>query len=88
MSAKYLIKKESVVNFINTFTAIERHTVGDVVKGYIYTKMWIMYQNENEVSVKNGYFGHIFNTQYNLGFVSPRTDVCFTCLQITKKNKS
>ena len=28
MSAKYLIKKESVVNFINTFKAIERHTVG------------------------------------------------------------
>ncbi|KAK4875947.1 hypothetical protein RN001_012369 [Aquatica leii] len=38
-------------------------------------------------TVKQNYFRHIFNTQYNMGFGSPRTDIYLTCLQLTEKIK-
>lgn len=95
MSEKYRGKKESVMNFINKFKAIESHYCrGHSERLYLdsnlnITKMWVMYQNENnEQLVKKSYFRKMFNTQYNLGFGSPRTDVCSTCLQLTEKIKS
>lgn len=36
---------------------------------------------------KENYFRHIFNTDYDIGFGSPRTNVCSTCLQLTEKIK-
>ncbi|CAH1101800.1 unnamed protein product [Psylliodes chrysocephalus] len=48
-----------------------------------------MYVKVNEnVPVKESYFRNIFITKYNLGFGSPRTDVCSTCLQLTEKIKA
>lgn len=92
---KYQCKKQSVMNFINKFKAIEGHYCrGQSERLYLdsslnITKMWTMYQNDNkEQPVKKSYFRHIFNTQYNLGFGTPRTDVCSTCLQLTEKIKS
>ena len=37
--------------------------------------------------VKPLYFRNIFNTSFNLGFGTPRVDVCSTCLQLTEKIK-
>lgn len=93
-SEKYQCKKQSVMNFINKFKAIESHYCrGQSERLYLdsslnITKMWTMYQiDNNEQPVKKSYFRHIFNTQYNLGFGTPRTDVCSTCLQLTEKIK-
>lgn len=92
---KYQSKRESVKNFINKFKANEVHYCrGQNARCYLNSslnikKMWTMYQNDNkEQPVKQSYFRHIFNTQYNLGFGTPRTDVCSTCLQLTEKIKS
>lgn len=38
-------------------------------------------------SVKEGFFRHIFNTKFNIGFGSPRHDVCSTCLHLTERIK-
>nr|CAH7760530.1 unnamed protein product [Callosobruchus chinensis] len=37
--------------------------------------------------VIHSYFRHIFNTCYNLGFGTPRTDVCSTFLSLSEKIK-
>lgn len=37
--------------------------------------------------VKHGYFSKLFNQSFNIGFGSPRQDVCSTCLQITERMK-
>ncbi|CAH4033330.1 unnamed protein product [Pieris brassicae] len=50
-----------------------------------------MYNNqeglEEDLKVKKGYFRKIFDNNYNLGFGSPRTDVCSVCLQLFEKIK-
>lgn len=43
-------------------------------------KMYNAQADEN-LKVKKGYFRSVFNNFYNLGFGTPRTDVCSTCLQ-------
>lgn len=95
LSEKYRAEKESVMNFINKFKAVESHYCrGQSERLYLdsnlnITKMWSMYQSGNNGQpVKKSYFRQIFNTKYNLGFGSPRTDVCSTCLQLTEKIKS
>ncbi|CAG4975815.1 unnamed protein product [Colias eurytheme] len=37
--------------------------------------------------VKKSYFRRIFNTTYNIGFGTPKTDVCSTCLELIEKIK-
>lgn len=48
-----------------------------------------MYNNQtnSELKVKQAYFRNIFDTNFNLRFISPRTDVCSECLQFTEKIK-
>ena len=38
-----------------------------------------------ELRVKQTFFRNIFGTQYNIGFGSPRTDCCSTCIAVTEK---
>jgi len=92
---KYMLKKNAVMDFINKFRVIESHYCrGQSQRLYLESSlniksMWRMYLKENEnLPVKDSYFRKIFNTQYNLGFGSPRTDVCSTCLQLTEKIKA
>lgn len=91
---EFKAKKESVMTFINSLQCIESHYCrGHSCRKYLSSelnikKLWKMYSsNENNIPVKESYFRMIFNTQYNLGFGSPRTDVCSTCLQLTEKIK-
>lgn len=45
-------------------------------------KLWRMYSSETEqedLQVKGMYFRYIFNRNYNLGYGTPRVDVCSTC---------
>lgn len=89
-------KKESVQNFINKFQVSEAHycrTAGSqrryLDSSLSITKMWKMYSDSNtQPPVKASYFRRIFNTCYNLGFGTPRTDVWSTCLQLAEKIKA
>lgn len=53
-------------------------------------KLWRMYNNSqvDDLKVKKSYFHNIFNQNYNLGFGSPRTDVCLTCLHFNKSENT
>ena len=47
-----------------------------------------MFRGENPQSpVKQSYFRHIFNRGFNLGFGTPSTDVCSTCIALTERIK-
>lgn len=47
-----------------------------------------MFKNENPQSVvKKSYFRTIFNQDFNLGFGTPRTDVCSKCIELDEKIK-
>lgn len=93
-AAKYEEKANSVVNFLNRFQCIESHYCrGKSERKYLPSelnirKLWKMYLDDTEsLSVKQSFFRKIFNTRYNLGFGTPRTDVCSTCLSLTEKIK-
>ncbi|CAH4034882.1 unnamed protein product [Pieris brassicae] len=96
-SKKFAAKKNAVMLFINMFYVDEPHYCrGHSERRYLpaelsINKMRKMYNNqeglEEDLKVKKGYFRKIFNNNYNLGFGSPRTDVCSVCLQLFEKIK-
>ena len=94
-SHKYEDKKRSVISFIKTFKCSEPHYCrGRTKRMYLpselsINKMAKMYNDEaaEHLKVKPLYFRNIFNTSFNLGFGTPRVDVCSTCLQLTEKIK-
>lgn len=97
VSQKYKQKKESVMNFINSLRCSEPHyCAGSTNQRYLpaeltIVKLWKMYnssvEGNNNLKVKQWYFRNIFNTSYNLGFGSPRVDVCSICLQFDERLK-
>lgn len=86
---KFAEKLNAVKNFINSFSCDEAHYCRGKTKRYYLpaelsiNQMYKMYnaQADANLTVKRGYFRSIFNNCYNLGFGSPRTDVCSNCLQ-------
>ncbi|XP_050303477.1 uncharacterized protein LOC126741171 [Anthonomus grandis grandis] len=50
-------------------------------------KLWNVYneQAEPDQKVKQCYFRKYFNRKYNVGFGTPQTDLCSTCLQYKEK---
>lgn len=50
--------------------------------------MWKMFSNQTALRVKECYFRRIFNTCFNIGFGSPRTDTCSKCTELTEKIKT
>lgn len=88
-------KKKCVIQFINTLKCVESHYCrGKSNRKYLsselnITKLWKMYSGiEGNVPVKESYFRMIFNTNYNLGFGSPRSDMCSVCLQLRERISS
>lgn len=94
---KFAEKKKAVMLFINMFYVDEPHYCrGHSERRYLpaelsINKIWKMYNKqvglEEDLKVKKGYFRRIFNTNYNLGFGSPRTDVCSFCLRLIEQIK-
>lgn len=98
VSGKNQAKKESVMRFINSFKCSEPHYCAKHTgRKYLPSelnikKMWKMYNNSlaencSNLNVSHWYFRFIFNTKYNLGFGSPRVDVCSVCLQLDERLK-
>lgn len=91
-------KKTSVINFISKYNVIETHYCRSKSSGRNYlpsdlsiNKMYKHYCNEisdNELKVKSSYFRTVFNKNFNLGFGTPRTDVCSTCLELDEQLKT
>lgn len=94
---KNLAKKQSVMQFIETFKCIESHYCRSSTSERKYVssdlnikKMWRMYQQQQEnpnLKVRECFFRHIFNRNYNIGFNTPRVDVCSKCTEISEKIK-
>ncbi|KAJ8706277.1 hypothetical protein PYW08_006831 [Mythimna loreyi] len=96
VSHKNMEKKRAVMSFIEKLHCEEPHYCrGNTKRLYLsaelsINKLYRLYnsQVESELKVKPSYFRNIFNRNYNLGFGSPRTDVCSVCLQFTEKMKT
>lgn len=95
---KFAENKTSIMRFIEKFKTVESdYCRNRSCRTYLPSdlnikKMWRQYCKEMKtdpsmIMVKESYFRHIFNTCYNIGFGSPRTDVCSTCLQLAGKIK-
>ena len=87
-------KQKSVMKFINSLSCLESHYCREKSQRlYISAelnirKLWRLYSfNPENVPVNQSYFRTIFNTKYNIGFGSPRTDVCSTCLSLAERIK-
>lgn len=95
VSQKNIHKKEAVMKFINSVPCTEPHYCrGNTTRYYLASelsinKLWKMYNSQaaDDLKVKKCYFRRIFNTKYNLGFGTPRTDVCATCLRFSSELK-
>lgn len=51
--------------------------------------MWILYNDQAlpDYDFSRGLFRLVFNTSFNIGFGSPRTDACSNCLQFSETLK-
>lgn len=87
-SILYLAKKSAVIEFIKKFQCIEVHYCrGKTKRQYLpnelsINKMYAMYCHQLtdlNLQVKRTYFRFVFNTNFNIGFKKPTTDVCSTC---------
>ena len=91
----YASRKKAVIEFIKKFRVIDSHYCRDKVTSRVYLssdlnihKMWKMYNEENNnLPVKEWYFRNIFCTKFNIGFGTPATDECSTCLSLTERIK-
>ncbi|CAB3252754.1 unnamed protein product [Arctia plantaginis] len=96
-TAKFADQKRSIHNYISTLQCIESHycrksksAEGKYLPSELsLSKLFKMYKVSEHVDplVKLSYFRHVFNTSYNIGFGTPKTDVCSTCLELKEKNK-
>lgn len=87
-------KKQNVMKFINSLKCLESHYCREKSKRMYLSedlnikKLWRIYSsNPENLPVKQSYFRGIFNRKYNLGFGSPQTDVCSTCLSLAERIK-
>lgn len=94
---KFSAQRRSVKDFIKKFKPLEIHYCRGSIKCRQYlssdlsiAKMYRLYKDQaapESMNVKASYFRRIFNTHFNIGFGSPRTDVCSTCLQLEEQIK-
>lgn len=95
---KYADKRNSVHRFIQSLNCIEAHYCRKnkhAERKYLpcelnIKKIFLMFntdQQNSQMGVKLSYFRHIFNTEYNIGFGTPQTDVCSKCLELREKVK-
>lgn len=94
-SQKYEEKRKAVQAFIESFKATESHYCRSKTMKRMYLapelnikKLWRMYNKDHpSLEVKQHFFRNIFNTCYNIGFGTPRSDVCSTCLLLDERIK-
>lgn len=89
-------KKNAMANFIESFRSVESHYCRSKVAIRTYLpcelnikKLARMYNEsvDETLQVKESYFRSYFNNKYNIGFGTPKTDVCSTCLKVKEELK-
>ncbi|CAH1982169.1 unnamed protein product [Acanthoscelides obtectus] len=89
-------RREAIRSFLESLKCQESHYCRSKSACRVYLppelnirKLYQMYLNSalDNVMVKEPFFRREFCTKYNIGFGSPRTDVCSTCIQISEKIK-
>lgn len=96
VSAKFNDKKQSIVEFISSLACSDVHYCR-YKSGRKYlpadlniAKLHKMYNEkveDNSLKVKECYFRYIFNRNFNIGFGSPRLDMCSTCIELKERMK-
>lgn len=94
VSRKFLPRKLAVKEFICSLNCLESHNCrGSSERKYLscelnIKKLWRMYNASADASlkVKESYFRSVFN-DFNLGFGTPLTDACSTCIMLNEKLK-
>lgn len=89
---KYQLKKQSVMNFIKSFRALQKHYCRskNIIRQYLsselsISKMWKMYDeanNDEALKVNLEFFRKVFNENFNIGFNAPYVDKCSTCTRL------
>lgn len=95
MSMKFNEKRESIIRFVSSLTCSDIHYCRSKGgKKYLPAELNIatlhkMYNKsvEENLKVKEGYFRFVFNRKFNLGFGSPRLDMCSTCIKLKERIK-
>lgn len=93
----YENKKKNVIEFIKKLKVLENHYCRSKTASRKYLpsslnikKLWRLHNEETideTLKVKESYFRHIFRTYFNIGFGSPRTDECSTCIAFSEQIK-
>lgn len=95
-SSKFSAKKRSVIEFVKKFRCLEVHYCRGKTKRQYFpselsiNKMHSMYLDhvtDKNLHVKGSYFRYVFNTNFNIGFKAPVTDVCSTCTMLKESLK-
>lgn len=94
---KYAPKREAVKDFIKKLQPLEIHYCRSKIKSRQYLsselsisklyKMFIAETADEHKDIKASYFRQIFKTEFNIGFGSPRTDMCSTCIVLKERLK-
>lgn len=89
-------KKVSIKHFMENLKGTETHYCRGKVASRVYlssdlniSKLWRMYNSSVVVDlrVKQSYFRDHFNRNFNVGFGSPATDACSTCIMFREQLK-
>lgn len=87
-------KKTSIKNFLESLKCTGSHYCRAKSPHRIYLpcdlnvkKLWKIYNDKAEpnLQVRHCFFRNYFNTNYNVGFGTPQTDMCSTCIQYKDK---
>lgn len=95
VSMKFNEKRESIIRFVSSLTCSDVHYCRSKSgRKYLPAELNIatlhkMYNKsvEENLKVKEGYFRFVFNRKFNLGFGSPRLDMCSTCIELKERIK-
>lgn len=85
-------KRQAIKKFVESLKCTESHYCRSKTFNRIYlpaelsiNKLWKLYNdcmdNNEELKVKECFFRDYFNKNFNIGFGTPKTDLCSTCLQ-------
>lgn len=89
-------KKTSIQTFLESLKCTESHYCRAKSPHRIYLpcdlnikKLWKIYNDKTQPSlqVRHCFFRNYFNANYNVGFGTPQTDMCSTCIQYKDKIK-
>ncbi|CAH2011897.1 unnamed protein product [Acanthoscelides obtectus] len=89
-------KRAAIKEFVESLKCIESHYCRSKTFSRIYLpaelnirKLWRMFNNtvDKDLQVKESFLRYFFTRKYNVGFGTPKTDMCSTCLQFQDQIK-